>query len=201
MNEENEDYNDYRGNTPLIAAAANGDISRLQELIELYAAEGDLDEQLEESSTNDGFTALLWACMNSDTEMVRLLLAAGASPTNPGRTEELYDARVTPLELAHTRTLQNGSINEDILRMLMDELFLQPRHGQDPIEAATPPFGINYLKLVAKHSTPRKKYRRASAQYSRRKPKQNSNRLRRTSLSGGRRRRGNTKTRRRRTAM
>ena len=192
MNDENEDYNDYRGNTPLIAAAADGDVRRVQELIAIYTAQGDLSEQLEEASTNDGFTALLWACMNSDTEMVALLLMAGANPTNPGRTEELYSTRLTPLEVAHERTRADGSINEDILRMVLGKLFLQPRHGQDPVEAATPPFGINYLRLLAKHSTPRKKHRRASLQHTRRKSK---SRLRRASLSGHRQRGGN-KTRR-----
>ena len=184
MNEENEenDYNDYRGNTPLIAAAADGDVPRLQELIAIYTVQGDLHEQLEEPSTNDGFTPLLWACMNSDTDAVRLLLAAGADPTNPGMTEELYDARLTPLELAHTRTRQNGSINEEILRLLMDKLFLQPRHRQDPIEAATPPYGKNYLRLLRKHTIRRKKHRRASLQDTRRRSK---GRLRRASLSGG----------------
>ena len=184
MNEENEedDYNDYRGNTPLIAAAADGDIPRLQELIAMYSAQGDLSEQLEEASTNDGFTALLWACMNSDTDAVRLLLEAGANPTNPGRTEELYDARVTPLELAHTRTQVDGSINEEILRLLLSKLFLQARYGQDPIEAAAPPYGKNYLRLLAKHSTLHKKHRRASLQDTRRRSKGH---LRRASLSGG----------------
>lgn len=154
MNEENDDYNDFRGNTPLIAAAAEGDIPRLQELIAMYTAQGDLPEELEAASTNDGFTPLLWACMNSDTDMVRILLAAGADPTNPGRTEQLYDHKITPAGVTTEREYEDGSINETILRLLIEARILrnEPRRARKRIEAAVPPYGKNYLKLVRKHT-------------------------------------------------
>jgi len=149
-----DEYNDYRGNTPLIAAAAEGDSKRIHELLTMYSQEGTLHQQLEESSSNDGSTALLWACMNADTDAVRLLLAAGADPTNPGKTAELYDLKITPLGVANERTLADGSLNEEIIEMLIAARIQrnEPRRAQRRIEAATPPFGKNYLRLVRKYT-------------------------------------------------
>jgi ankyrin repeat protein len=161
MNEENEeneennnDYNDFRGNTPLIAAVADGDIRRVRELIAIYTEQNDIHEQLEESSTNNGFTPLLWACMNSDTDMVRLLLKAGADPTNPGRTKELYERKITPAGVTTEREDETGSINETILRLLIEARIKrnEPRRARQRIEAAVPPYGKNYLKLLRRYT-------------------------------------------------
>lgn len=157
-----DDYNDYRGNTPLIAAAADSDIPRIHELLTMYSQAGTLHQQLEESSSNDGFTPLLWACMNADTDAVRLLLAAGADPTNPGRTEELYDHKITPLGVAHERVLEDGSVNQDIIDMLIEARIernapthttyirkRRPSVTQRKMEANwAPPHGRKYLQLL-----------------------------------------------------
>jgi len=137
----------------LIAAAAEGNINDLNHLISSYKAHNNLQEELESTSKHDGFTPLLWACMNADTSAVRLLLQAGADPTNPGKTAQLYDHKITPLGVANERTLADGSLNEEIIEMLMAARIRrnEPRRAQRRIEAATPPFGKNYLKLLRKH--------------------------------------------------
>ena len=90
---------------------------------------------------NDGFTPLLWACMNSDTELVQILLKAGADPINPGETGALYDSKTTPLALANYRG------NDEIL-----EALLKARIQRNNVAAATPPFGRNYRRLVRKYT-------------------------------------------------
>lgn len=60
--------------TPLLYAAQKGKYESLQVLINAGA---DINFQC----TADGMTALHWACLNSDVEMVEVLLENGADPT------------------------------------------------------------------------------------------------------------------------
>ena len=129
-----------RGNTPLLAAAAEGDLREVRALLARYVKEGTALEHLEETSSYDGFTPLLWACMNSDTELVQILLKAGADPINPGETGALYDSKITPLALANYRG--NDAIFEALLRK---------RIQRNNVAAATPPFGRNYRRLSRKY--------------------------------------------------
>lgn len=129
-----------RMETPLLTAASEGNLQEVRALIKKYEQEGTVLEHLEETSSYDGFTPLLWACMNSDTELVQILLNAGADPINPGKTGELYDSKTTPMALANYRD------NEKIL-----ELLLKERIQRNNVAAATPPFGRNYRRLVRKY--------------------------------------------------
>ncbi|WP_031431290.1 ankyrin repeat domain-containing protein [Methylomicrobium agile] len=70
----------------LIEAAKTGDIHQVQALIE----NGEALEQKDDY----GWTALNWATGHGDTEIVKLLLEAGANPINSGR-----DLR-TPYQIA-----------------------------------------------------------------------------------------------------
>ena len=124
----------------LLTAASEGDLQEVRALIKKYEQEGTVLQHLEETSSYDGFTPLLWACMNSDTELVQILLNAGADPINPGKTGELYDSKTTPMALANYRD------NEKIL-----ELLLKARIQRNNVAAATPPFGRNYRRLVRKY--------------------------------------------------
>jgi len=130
-----------RGNTPLLAAAAEGNLGEVRALLATYTEQGTVLEHLEETSSYDGFTPLLWACMNSDTELVQILLNAGADPINPGETGTLYDSKTTPLALANYRG------NDEIF-----ELLLKARIQRNNVAAATPPYGRNYRRLVRKYT-------------------------------------------------
>jgi len=79
--------------------------------------------------------------MNSDTELVQILLKAGADPINPGETGTLYDSKTTPLALANYRG------NDEIL-----EALLKVRIQRNNVAAATPPFGRNYRRLARKYT-------------------------------------------------
>ena len=54
-------------NTPLMSAAASGDIQQVKEICADSAADV-------EYTNEDGFTALIWACLNGHIDVVRYLV-------------------------------------------------------------------------------------------------------------------------------
>jgi ankyrin repeat protein len=65
------------GDSPLIAAAKDGDLATVRTLIAKHV---NVNE-----TARDGSTALLWAAYNLDLEMTRALLSAGASVNTPNQ--------------------------------------------------------------------------------------------------------------------
>jgi hypothetical protein len=94
----------------LIGAAKTGDIHRVQALIEN-------GEELEQKD-DYGWTALNWAAGRGDTEIVKLLLEAGANPINSGRDLRtpyqiaLAAARVETATLLQKAEQESGIISE-----------------------------------------------------------------------------------------
>src|SRR4051794_7880059 len=71
------------GDSPVAKAVKAGDLAGVRKLL---ASRSDVN-----ATSSDGSTALLWAAYNSDAEMARILIAAGA------RIEAANSYGVTPL--------------------------------------------------------------------------------------------------------
>lgn len=70
-----------RGNTILHVASANGHIHILSHFLDNPSKVSSEDECSVDIPNESGSTPLHWACMNGQTECVKMLLDAGASPT------------------------------------------------------------------------------------------------------------------------
>jgi ankyrin repeat protein len=119
------------GDSPLIAAAKDGDLRAVQAQIARHA---NVNE-----SASDGSTALLWAAYHNDAEMVRALLAAGAT------ADVANHYGVTPL-LQASRT---GDVA--IIQLLLDAGAKPTRwhpDGETPLMAASRAGRLDAVKLL-----------------------------------------------------
>jgi uncharacterized protein len=119
------------GDSPLVAAARDGDIKDVRALI---AKRANVNEP-----ARDGSTALLWAAYHSDVEMARALLAAGARVNTPNR----YG--VTPL-LQASRT-GDVALIAALLKAGAETASMHP-DGETPLMAAARTGRVDALKLL-----------------------------------------------------
>jgi ankyrin repeat protein len=119
------------GDTPLVAAAKDGDLAAVRALITKRV---DVNEP-----SSDGSTALLWATYQSNADMVRALLAAGAKVNSANR----YG--VTPL-LQASRTGDAG-IMSVLLKAGASVALAQP-DAETPLMAASRAGRIDAVRLL-----------------------------------------------------
>jgi ankyrin repeat protein len=119
------------GDSPLVAAARDGDVETLRALI---AKKANVNEP-----ARDGSTALLWAAYHSDVDMARALLAAGAAVNTPNH----YG--ITPLLQAS----RNGdsALIAAMLKAGGDVALAHP-DGETPLMAASRVGRVDAVRLL-----------------------------------------------------
>jgi cytohesin len=123
------------GDSPLIAAAKDGDLTAVRALI---AKQADVND-----AARDGSTALLWAVYNSDADMVQALVAAGARVDAPNHFG------VTPL-LQASRTGDAAMIGA-LLRAGADVSLAHP-DGEAPLMAAARTGRLDAVRMLLEGS-------------------------------------------------